>query len=161
MAKAIRFPVDSREPLSVHDYQSLTHYRSALGGDIAIVPAGSRDLSFVSREDPAAAELPINVRATVLWWLHLPAVRNHSILRGEVLLVGPVSAAGEVRNLPRAVEECLLVPAGYVIQTREPGDSRWHVKLVDLANYLDAATEALRLLVPGSVVDEVRVVRRS
>ncbi|PZS17605.1 MAG: hypothetical protein DLM57_08080 [Pseudonocardiales bacterium] len=161
MAIAILFPADSGEPLTVHDYRSLTHYRSALGGDIEIVPAGCRNLSFVSREAAAPAERPINVRATVLWWLHVPGVRNREILFGDVLLVGPVTPTGEVRDLPGAVEERLLAPASYVVQTREPGDRQWHVTLVDLDSYIDAATEALRLLVPGSVIDDVRVVQRS
>jgi hypothetical protein len=157
MALAILFPADKREPLSVRNYTTLEDYQSVMDGYIEAVPAGSDGLSFFARDDAKLAGLPVNHRATLYWWLHVPSIRHEDVLCGNAVLVGPADARGNTRDVPERVRGLLLEPATYRVEVQLKTSREWRIMPQGFRSYLDASDHAIALLLRGRSVTDVRV----
>lgn len=72
MVTGIIIPHETRLSLQKIEFQTLTDYQTAVGGYIEMVRMNGHPLVIVADEDGKVKRLPINRRATCLWWLLNP-----------------------------------------------------------------------------------------
>lgn len=160
MPQGILFPLDQREPLSLHEYTSLGDYQRAVGGYIEGISTGGRGLSFLANDNAKLTGEPVNRRATLFWWLHTPAVRHHDLLCGAVVLIGPADRRGAIRSVPDRIRQLLFTHTALAVQVRAPGHSRWHQAPPACEDYFEAAAWGLRFTEALDGRSDLRVVAR-
>ena len=159
MVTGIVIPHETRLEIFTHEFSDLASYQAAVGGYIEPVTIERPRMTIFANEEGKVQQLPINRRATYLWWLHSPSVRGHDILVGDVALIGSRGGAGSTTSLPADFIELLLETASYRIEVRtitEPKD--WYGNQARFETYFEAGIYAINLAERWSQVRDVRVV---
>jgi hypothetical protein len=159
MAIGILFPQDDDEPLVTRDLNSLDDYQAAVGGTIESIDAGIEGTAFFANDEAKLIGLPINRRATLFWWLHMPPARHQDALAGDVVLVGPSDSEGATLDVPTSLRQLLFASSSFHVELAVAEVDGWHVVAPSLLDYFDAATLAIDLASQWSHVEMVRVCR--
>lgn len=109
MVTTLLIPADIDRPIEIADMASLADYQKAVGGYIEAIGARPPAVTFIVNEEGKLRELPLNTRATVLWWYIEERFVNTDSLRGDVVLAGP-SGAHYVERLDRPDPQGLVGP---------------------------------------------------
>lgn len=88
MVTGIVIPHETTVALQKVEFQNLTDYQTAVGGYIETVHLEGHPLVIVADEDGNAKRLPVNRRATCLWWLLNPDGLGGDFLVGDIVILG-------------------------------------------------------------------------
>lgn len=116
MVKGLFIPADGQRPVEQREYHQLTDYQQAVGGWIEAVDIPSfGPVTMYVNENGIAERLEPNLRATFLWWFHVPHVRDRSALLGDVAVVGYPNHEGDTTDTPEEVLDLLTEPTPHVV----------------------------------------------
>lgn len=104
-------------------FNDLHDYQAAVGGLIEAIDLDHPPMSFFANEEAKLIGLPINQRATALWWLHVPAVYGIDFLAGDVVLIGRPDEEGDTQSAPDEFVRLLLEPTTYRVQVQTADSS--------------------------------------
>lgn len=144
MVTGIVIPHETRLEIFTHEFSDLASYQAAVGGYIEPITIERPPMTLFANEEGKVRQLPINRRATCLWWIQSPHARGNDTLVGDVALVGSRSGAGSTTDLPADFIELLLETASYKIEVRtitEPKD--WCGNQARFETYFEAGIYAI------------------
>ncbi len=159
MVTGIVIPHETRLEIFTHEFSDLASYQTAVGGYIEPVTIERPRMTLFANEEGKVRQLPINRRATCLWWLLSPDVRGHDILVGDVALIGSRGGAGSTIDLPVDFIELLLETRSYKIEARTVADPKdWYGSQARFETYFEAGTYGSDLAARWTQVRDIRVV---
>lgn len=116
MVKGLFIPADGSKPVERREYHQLEDYQRAVGGWIEAVDMPDfGPVTMYVNENGIAERLGPNMRATFLWWFHVPNAREHSALFGDVAMVGYPDQDGDTTDVPDDVLDLLTDTTPYVV----------------------------------------------
>ncbi len=108
MVRGIVIPAAGEDPLEERDFAALEDYQAAVGGWIEAVDIAALGVTVYVDEEGLLRHMSINTRATLLWWAHVPEVRQQAVLVGDAVVVGVPDRHGESTDIPPAVRDALF-----------------------------------------------------
>jgi hypothetical protein len=157
--KAIRIPASTGEPLEVVSINGLKDMQSAVGGLVEFQDIDSPNASLVFNEEGKIEDLPMNRRATLLWWIHKPMWRNSDVLAGDVLIVGEPDDEGNTTDVPDELVSLLLKTKVYKIEVVTTAKETFFIKVDELfEQWVDAYYAGIRMLDKFDGIAELKVV---
>jgi hypothetical protein len=100
MPKGIVIPALESEPVFEKEFNSLGDYQQVVGGYIEAIDLEAMNASFFANEEAKLVGIPINRRATLMWWLASPQMRHRDTIGGDVCLIGLPDDEGETQDVP-------------------------------------------------------------
>jgi hypothetical protein len=159
MVTGIVIPHETTIAIFEHDFGGLSDYQAAVGGYIEPVYLQQVHVTIFANEEGKVRQLPVNRRATCLWWLLNPSVRGYDLLVGDVVLIGSKRGNGTTTEIPEKFAELLLRTDRYKIEVRTADEPKnWYSNQRDFDTYFETAIYALNLLERWTQVRDVRVV---
>ena len=159
MVTGIVIPHETRLEIFTHEFTGLTSYQAAVGGYIEPVTIEQPRMTIFANEEGTVHQLPINRRATCLWWLLSPSARGHDILVGDIALVGSRGGARSTTDLPSDFVELLFETKHYKIEVQPVTEPKaWFGNQARFETYFEAAIYALDLQERWTQICDVRVV---
>jgi hypothetical protein len=143
------------------EFQTFTDYQKAVGGYVEIVKLEGHSLAIVADEDGKVKGLPINRRATILWWLLNPKVIGGDHMVGDVVLLG-AERRGEMTDVTDDFMALLLSTKHYQVKVLLSRTfDTWVPIGFPVSNFFEAAIRALRLIEVWEPATDVKVVPAS
>lgn len=159
MFHAIQIPQDEERPLYKVAVEGLSGMQAAVGGYIEILDLGPLTASLVVNEEGKLEKLPINRRATLLFWLLFPSVRHHDVIVGDVLIVGHPDKEGNTTDVPANVVDLLFETKSFKAEFQTYDDAnKFNGNRMRFEDYFVAANYALGKAESWSAVQRCRVV---
>jgi len=159
MVTGIVIPHETRLEIFTHEFSNLASYQAAVGGYIEPVTIERPRITIFANEEGKVHGLPINRRATCLWWLLSPSIRGHDILVGNIALVGSRGGPGSTTDLPSDFVHLLLDTKSYRIEVQTVTESKvWYGNQVQFETYFEAGIYAINLAERWTQVRNVRVI---
>jgi hypothetical protein len=115
MVTGIVIPHETKLSLQKVEFENLTDYQTAVGGYIETVHLEGHPLVIVADEEGKVKGLPVNRRATCLWWLLNPDGLGGDILVGDVVILG-ARKRGDMTDVPERLSALLLDTHEYQVQ---------------------------------------------
>ena len=146
MVTGIVIPHETWIEIFSHEFDDLASYQAAVGGYIEPISVEHPHMTIYVNEGGKQQCLPVNRRATALWWLTSPSARGHGKLVGTVVLAAPASGPGSRGGVPELTHTLLLGTEEYKIEFQminEP--KKWHLASKQFDNFFTAALYALEL----------------
>jgi hypothetical protein len=158
MVTGIVIPHETNMAIQKVEFQNLTDYQEAVGGYIETVRLKGHPLVVVANEEGKLRRLPVNRRATCLWWLLNPAGLGGEMLVGDAAILGPIER-GNMTDAPERLVTPLLETKEYQVQVllSEQFDT-WVPIGEAVDDFFEATIRALRLMETWSPPANVRVV---
>ena len=159
MVTGIVIPHETRLEIFTHEFSDLASCQAAVGGHIEPISIERPRMTLFANEEGKVRQLPVNRRATCLWWIQSPRARGNDILVGDVALVGSRGGAGSSTDLPADFIKLLLETASYKIEVQtvsEPKD--WCGNQARFETYFEAGLYAINLAKRSTQVHDIRVV---
>jgi len=157
MVRGLFIPAAASAPVERREYNRLEDYQAAVGGWIEAVDIASfGPITMYVNENGIAERLEPNLRATFLWWFHVPHVRDHSALFGDVALVGYPDHEGDTTDVPEDVLELLTATTPHVVSMKIEG--AWYANRVVNRDYWEAIHWAMIKLSREPELEDVDVV---
>lgn len=125
MVKGLLVPVDPTAPIETRELIQLDDYRAAVGGRIEPVDVPPLGTTIYVNEEGLIRQMPLNPRATFLWWFYVPAARQKAMLVGDALLVGMPDQRGDSTDVPDEVCELAASGKRWRVEYLTESDSRW------------------------------------
>ncbi|UOT06780.1 DUF3846 domain-containing protein [Rhodococcus opacus] len=157
MVTGIVIPADESEVVYQSEFNDLRGYQQAVGGHIEAIDLDQPPVTLFANDEAKLLQLPVNRRATLLWWLTTPLFRHQDVICGNTVLVGQPNAEGETQNLAQDVRRLLLDRAVYRVEVQTGSDS-WNGNQLRFEDYFEAAAWGLSLADRWTLVTGVRVV---
>ncbi|WP_349902684.1 DUF3846 domain-containing protein [Parafrigoribacterium humi] len=158
MVTGIVIPHETRLALQKVEFQNLTDYQTAVGGYIETVKMDGHPLVIVADEDGKMKQLPVNRRATCLWWLLTPGSLGGDFLVGDVVILGEYHQ-GRMNDVPEKLTALLLETSSYEVQACLSKQFNTWVRIgKTYADFFEAARNALTLMEVWEPPGEVKVV---
>lgn len=157
MITGIVIPADESEVVHHSTFTGLRDYQQTVGGRIEAIDLDSPRATIFANDEAKLLQLPLNRRATLLWWLTTPLFRRRDAICGDVALVGQPNRDGETQSLAADVQELLLDRATYRVEV-QTGSQSWNGNQLRFADYFEAAAWGLSLAERWTLVTSVRVV---
>ena len=158
MVKGLLLVVDNEAPIEVRELSSLEDYQAAVGGWIESVDIPSLGVTIYVNEEGLLRQLPLNSRATFLWWYHVPEARQKAMLVGDAVIVGIPDRKGDSTDIPATVAEMLTEAGIWRVEVRTYGDPKWYRNQATYDDYFEALVWAMVTLERWTVAEDVRVV---
>jgi len=159
MVTGVIIPTDESLAITQHEFNDLRDYQQAVGGLIEAIDLDSPAMSLFANEEGKLLGLPINRRATILWWLHSPATYGYDILAGDAVLVGQPDRHGETQSAPPEFVSLLLDAPSFKVEVQTSGpESPWYGNGRRFQDYFSAAMYAADLSHRWTQVTRARVV---
>lgn len=156
---AIQIPVDEDRPLYKVAIENLTGMQDAVGGYIEVIDLGPLTASLIVNEEGKLMKLPINRRATLLFWLLFPSIRGRDVIAGNALIVGHPDSTGNTTDAPPNVVELLFDTKSYKAEFQTFDDpDKFNGNLRRFDDYFEAANYALCKADSWTAVQRTRVV---
>lgn len=159
MVTGIVIPHETRLEVFTHEFTDLTSYQAAVGGYIEPITIQHPRMTLFANEEGKVQNLPVNRRATCLWWLLSPEARGNDILVGDVALVGSRGGSGSTVDLSPDFIELLLETPRYQVEVQtitEPKE--WYGNQAQFDTYFEAAVYGINLAERWTQVRDIRVV---
>lgn len=119
MPRAIFIPADGSVELTEVELSSLSDYQAAVGGyieQIDLVEPAFAVSSLIVNEEGKIHGLLVNKRATLLLWLHQPALRLRDEIVGDAVLIGQPNLRGNTTDVPNRLKRLLMGSESWVIE---------------------------------------------
>jgi len=159
MVTGVIIPADESVAVARHEFNGLHDYQEAVGGLIEAIDLEFPAMSFFANDEGKLIGLPINRRATILWWLHSPAVFGYDMIAGDAVLVGQPDRVGETQSVPDELVALLTAAQSFKVEVQTAGpDSPWCGNRRRFADYFAAARYAVDLRARWTQVTRARVV---
>lgn len=159
MVTGVIIPADESVAVTRHQFHGLSDYQQAVGGFIGAIDLESPAMSFFVNDESKLIGLPINRRATTLWWLHSPAAYGYDIITGDAVLVGQPDRVGETQSVPDEFVALLTGAQAFKVEVQTAGpNSPWCGNRRCFPNYFAAAQHAADLRFRWTQVTAARVV---
>jgi len=159
MITGIVIPHDASADLREEPFEALLDYQRAVGGYVELVHTELERLTLYANEEGTVRGLPINRRATCMWWLLSPAVRGSDVLVGDVVVVGAQHGYRSTTDLSKEFRDLLLETPAYKVELRtDDSKGRWFSNEVHFASYFETAIYAIDLMERWSAVRDIRVI---
>ncbi len=158
MHLGIVIPADeSAEPFE-QQFEGLPGYHEVVGGWVEAVHLEQAKLTLFVNEEGKVRGLPLNRRATALWWLLDRMARERDELVGDVVLIGAANGQSTSTEAPRDLAHLILRAEVLHSEIRLADRLGWHRTELQFTNYFDAAINALLYFRSDDAVTDVRVV---
>ena len=157
MVRGIYIPSNEDRALEERGLSTLDEYQAAVDGPIEPVDLVNVSATIYVNEEGLLRHLPLNARATFLWWYHVPAARQTSMLVGNALLVGLPDRHGNSTDFPVELSH-LLAPATYRLDVKTTGDPAWYAIRDDYTDYWEALIWAFTIPEHVDSAEDARVV---
>jgi hypothetical protein len=158
MVTGIVIPHETRLSLQKVEFQNLTDYQTAVGGYIEAVKMEGHPLVIVADEDGKVKNLPVNRRATCLWWLLNPSGLGGDFLVGDVVILGE-ERRGKMSDVPAKLTALLLETTRYEVHVcLSKQFNNWVPIGKVYSDFFDASVQALSLMEVWDPPEEVKVV---
>jgi hypothetical protein len=115
MVTGIVIPHETRLEIFIHEFTDLASYQAAVGGYIETIQLDGHPLVIIANEEGKVMRLPVNRRATCLWWLLNPTGLGGDTLVGDIAIVGAPNH-GDMTNVPEKLTVLLLDTHEYQVQ---------------------------------------------
>ena len=159
MVTGVIIPADAESVVRREEFRGLTDYQRVVGGYIEAIDLAHPPMSLFANDEAKLIGLPINRRATALWWLHEPAAYGLDVVSGDVVLVGQPDRHGDTQSAPPKFVELLLTSRSFRVEVKGDDDSSaWTASDHRFDDYFSAATYALDLRHRWPGVSEARVI---
>lgn len=158
MTKGIYLPADELAPLEVRDFADFMDYQSVVGGLFDVVDLSDLSATVYVNDEGLIIGLPVNPRATYLWWLCVPAAREVSFLVGDAVIIGMPDAEGNDTDIPGDLLHALTFEGQFRVEVVVRGDPNWYSNIARYPSYWDAAVWAAMLRERWTEVEQIRVV---
>lgn len=142
---SIVIPADDELPLqgSQLDPTSVADYRDLIKGSLEVTTLRYPPASLYINEQGKLQELPLNVRATMLLWMHSPTARYGDFIAGDAVLVGPTGHDGNDTDVPKTFVDTLLETRRFHVEVQPQGDVLWYRNDQTFESWTDAYAHAL------------------
>jgi hypothetical protein len=162
MVTGIVIPHETRLEVFIHEFTDLSSYQAAVGGYIEPITVQHPRMTLFANEEGKVQNLPVNRRATWLWWLLSPEARGNDILVGDVALVGSRGGSGSTTDLSPDFIELLLETVRYEVEVRTVAEpKKWYGSHALFDTYFEAAIYGINLADRWTQVCDIRVVAAS
>lgn len=158
MVTGIVIPTYPAQPLEQREFVGLGDYRTAVDGWVEALDLLDLGVTIYINEEGHLRHLPMNSRASFLWWYHVPVTRQTAMLVGDAVVVGLPGRNGESTDVPDAVRKLLLTPTDYRVEVRTVGDPKWYGNQAIYPDYWEAIVWAMVTLERWRLAEDVRVV---
>jgi hypothetical protein len=156
---AIQIPVDEERPLYKVAIEDLSGMQAAVGGFIEVVDLGPLTASLIVNEEGKLMKLPINRRATLLFWLLFPSIRGRDVIAGDAIIVGHPDNQGNTTDAPKEVVDLLFETKSYKAEFQTYDDpNKFNGNMRRFEDYFEAANYALLKAQSWTSVERTRVV---
>lgn len=159
MVTGIVVPAAAEQTLEEREFANLEDYQAAVGGWIEAVDLPDFGVTIYVKDEGLLRQLPLNSRASFLWWYHVPAARQKRMLVGDVIIVGLPDSYGDSTDVPAGVRELLLAPATYRVEVQTFDDPKWYSNQATYPDYWEALVWGMVLLERWTAAEVVRIVR--
>ena len=156
--RALRIPTESEEPITALEVHQLEDYQAAVGGWIEPVDIPELGITIYVPEEGLILGLPLNSRATFLWWYFVSQVRQKAMLVGPALVVGLPDRNGDSTDVPTEIAERFLNPGKWCVEVKLQGETDWMQIPVTYTDYFEALVWAMAGLERWTTAEDVRVV---
>ena len=159
MVIGIVIPVDEGQPIFRREFKHLSEYQEAVHGYIESIDLDSMNASFYVNGEGKIDGLPVNRRATLLWWLASPQMRLRDAISGDACLIGLPDHRGVSQAVPDELAT-LLLDTKYYRTEFQTADSKgvFNGNALTYQDFWDAANAALLKMERWAAVERVRVV---
>lgn len=159
MTKGIYLPADELAPLEVREFADFMDYQSAVGGLFDVVDLPDLNATIYVNDEGLVIGLPMNARATNLWWMCVPAARNASILVGDAVIIGMPDDEGADTDIPDELLRALTFNGQFRIEVQLRDDPQWYTNVASYPSYWAAAEWAGVLREHWTQAEHLRIVR--
>ena len=115
MVTGIVIPHETRLEIFTHEFSDIASYQAAVGGYIETIYLDGHPLVIIANEEGKILRLPVNRRATCLWWLLNSEGLGGDILVGDVVVLG-AQRRGDMSDVPKKLIDLLLMKHEYQVQ---------------------------------------------
>jgi len=159
MPWGIFIPADESAPLEFRLFGQITDYQEAVGGWFECIDIDAHKATFFLNEEGKVTNLPLNRRATLMWWATYPASRNVDAFMGNAILMGQPDEEGDTQDVPAELVTLLMKTDlyKYEVETFEKL-GKWYGNQSTFDNYFEACNAALGLLERWTLANDIRVV---
>jgi hypothetical protein len=144
-----------RDRLLVTDIRD---YQRVVGGSVQALNLEQPAAGLYCNEDGKLLNLPVNGRATLLWWMHSKRFRFHDAIVGDALLVGELDERGLDSDVPGELATLLLEATNMRVEIQIRGDEYWLKNQRRFHSWANAYAYALKQVYRSSSIADVRVV---
>lgn len=144
MAKGIVIPADDTQDIRLAEFRDLSDYQTAVGGMVDWIDLVTPPLTLFTNLEGKLRGLPINRRATSMWWAHKEIAYGQDIVVGDAVLTGPADTEGFCTSIPEDLWD-LLRQTTFLIEINKPGDPNWYTNGQTFPDYFAAALAAADL----------------
>lgn len=110
-------------------------------------------------EEGLIRQIPLNPRATFLWWFYVPAARQKAVLVGDALLVGMPDQRGDSTAVPDEVLELAASSMRWRVEYLTESDARWRQGDVGHDDVWETMVWGMALVERSADVKNVRLAR--
>lgn len=158
MVTGIVIPHETRIRVFKHQLSALEDYQAAVGGYIEPIYVAAAHLTIFANEEGKVRQLPVNRRATCMWWMLNPDMHGADVLVGDVVLCGSKRGHGSSTELPADLAKLILDTDRFRVEVRTVGDpEHWYEDGSYFEDYFEAAIVAINLQERWTQICEVRV----
>jgi Domain of unknown function (DUF3846) len=159
MVTGVIIPANETLAVSQHEFNDLRDYQKVVGGLIEAIDLDPPAMTFFANDEAKLIGLPINRRATILWWLHSPATYGFDVLSGDAVLVGQPDQNGDTQSAPAEFISLLMDTPSFKVDVQTSGpDTPWYSNDMRFEDYFTAALCAVDLTHRWAQVTRARVV---
>ena len=159
MIHAIQIPHDEERPLYKVAVNDLASLQDAVGGYIQAIDVDEVKATIFLNEEGKLMQLPINRRATLLWWLLFPSARNVDVIVGDAIITGQPDKYGNSTDVPDGLVTLLFDTPSYKAEFQTYDDPlRFNGNQLRFTDYFEAANHALLKAQNWTAVQRTRVV---
>ncbi|MFE5671670.1 DUF3846 domain-containing protein [Agromyces sp. NPDC056523] len=127
MVKGRLIQWDDIAPIAEREFARLDDYQAAGDGYFEPVDVVSQGCTIYVNEEGLLRRLPLNPRATFIWWFYTRAGRQRAMLVGDAVAVGVPDRAGDSTDIPEEVRALLMHARSFAIEVKVIGDDGWYI----------------------------------
>ena len=159
MVQAILIPHEMDKPIALQGFDRLSVMQLAVGGYVEPVFIEKHSMTIYANEEGKIHQLPVNRRATCLWWLFAPEMRGLDIIVGDIVLVGSARGRGSMTALDPELKQLLFDTDSFKIEIQSQFDAHiWRPCQERFYDFFVAGMFGLNLVKPVAPGNDVRVV---
>jgi hypothetical protein len=159
VVRALRIPTESGEPITAFEVHQLEDYQAAVGGGwIEPVDVPELGITIYVHEKGLILGLPLNSRATFLWWYFVSQARQKPMLVGPALVVGLPDWNVDSTDVPTEIAERFLNPGKWCVEVKLQGETDWMQIPVTYTDYFEALVWAMVTLERWIRAEDTRMV---
>ncbi len=146
MTKCVVIPHNKDYPLTVTELVSVNDFETVIGGRVENIYLRSSSILMYTNGNGKARRLPINKRATALWWLLQPELNGTDPIVGDVVVVGTLGR-NFATDIPSSFIDLVLKPRQFRVLIAVTQQATGWLETPDkFDDYFEAALCAIGLM---------------